>query len=202
MEIGTQISDKEVVKTLSMDRIPDAVIKFLYRSNYRKVSSYINQNSGSDEDAEDVFQEALITLIDLVRQGKFREESSVSTFLLAVVRNIWLNELKKRNRSQLRDEKFEKGKSTVDEDISKHIVNREMRSQLMLLVQGLGEMCKKILLAYYYDNLSMKEILQQLDYENEQVVRNKKYKCLKQLEQSLIAKPGVARNLKTIFSYE
>ena len=39
----------------------------------------------------------------------------------------------------------------------------------------------------------MKEILQNLDYENEQVVRNKKYKCLKQLEQMMSGQPVLAK---------
>jgi DNA-directed RNA polymerase specialized sigma subunit len=82
------------------------------------------------------------------------------------------------------------------------MVNREMRHQLMQLVGDLGDTCKKILVAFYYENLSMKEILQQSEYENEQVVRNKKYKCLKQLEQMLVSKPGLANNLKSILSYE
>jgi hypothetical protein len=39
--------------------------------------------------------------------------------------------------------------------------------------------------------------LQTLNYENEQVVRNKKYKCLKQLEQMMMAEPDLVKNLKS-----
>ena len=144
----------------------------------------------------------IVTFIELVKLGKFRGESSISTFLFAIGRNVWLNELKKRGRSQLRNEKFEKSRGFVDEDISKYLVNREMRAQVIELLDKIGETCKKILLAYYYDNLSMKDILQQLDYENEQVVRNKKYKCLKQLEQIFNSRPALANNLKSILAYE
>ena len=42
---------------------------------------------------------------------------------------------------------------------------------------------------FYYENLPMKEILEKTEYETEQVVRNKKYKCLKQLEQMLNENP-------------
>ena len=41
-----------------------------------------------------------------------------------------------------------------------------------------------------------------LPYENEQVVRNKKYKCIKKLEELLYEDPNLANNLKTILSYE
>ena len=77
-----------------------------------------------------------------------------------------------------------------------------MKTQLMNVVDSLGDGCKKILLAFYFDNLAMKDILKTTDYENEQVVRNKKYKCLKQLEQMIARQPNLAKNLQSILSYE
>jgi hypothetical protein len=46
----------------------------------------------------------------------------------------------------------------------------------------------------------MKEILEKLHYENEQVVRNKKYKCLKQLEQLIAAHPSIQQILKNLLN--
>jgi len=202
MEIEKDYPDIVVIETLRSQSNFNGVVRYLYKKNYKPVQVYIIQNSGSAEDAEDVFQEVIVTFIELVKLGKFRGESSISTFLFAIGRNVWLNELKKRGRSQLRNEKFEKSRGFVDEDVSKYLVNREMRAQVIELLDKIGETCKKILLAYYYDNLSMKDILQQLDYENEQVVRNKKYKCLKQLEQIFHSRPALANNLKSILAYE
>jgi len=48
---------------------------------------------------------------------------------------------------------------------------------------------------FYYENLSMKEILNYLPYENEQVVRNKKYKCLQQLTEIMKNHPSIAGQL-------
>ena len=59
---------------------------------------------------------------------------------------------------------------------------RQTKRDLLNTLEALGENCKKILLLFYYENRSMKEILAELPYENEQVVRNKKSKCLKKLE--------------------
>jgi RNA polymerase sigma factor (sigma-70 family) len=195
-------SEREIIESIRSGNDFNEVIRHLYHENYRKTVAYIMQNNGNEEDAQDNFQEVIVTFVEVVKQEKFRGESSVSTFLLALARNIWLNELKKRGRSQLRDEKFEKSRSQVDEDISKYLSHQELRKQVMDLLGTVGTTCKKILLAFYYENLSMREILQQLDYENEQVVRNKKYKCLKQLEQMLSGKPTLANNLKAILSYE
>ena len=60
-----------------------------------------------------------------------------------------------------------------------------MKKQLNQLLQSLGESCRKMLELFYYENLSMKEISLHFKYENEQVVRNKKYKCLQQLTEKM-----------------
>lgn len=197
METGRNLTDNELLQILRSDTAPDNAIRQLYRSQFGITKAYINQNNGSDEDAEDIFQEVILVFIELVKKDKFRGESSIATFLYAITRNTWLNELKKRGRSKLREEKFEKAKDNAEMDISHYMVNRELKTQLMRVMDSLGETCKKILLAFYYDNLAIKEILQNLQYENEQVVRNKKYKCLKQLEQML-----AGQNLKSILFYE
>jgi RNA polymerase sigma factor (sigma-70 family) len=198
MDSGIIFTDSSLIQALKSGANPDDAIRHLYRTQYRIVSAYIRQNNGTDQDAEDVFQEVILVFIDVLKKEKFREESSVSTFLYAITRNIWLNELKKRGRSKLRDEVFEKGKDKTDMDVSHLIADREIKTQLIQLVESLGETCQKILLAFYFENLAMRDILKTLNYENEQVVRNKKYKCLKQLEQMLAGQPALAKSLKSL----
>jgi hypothetical protein len=41
----------------------------------------------------------------------------------------------------------------------------------------------------------MKEIVSQMHYENEQVVRNKKYKCLQQLTDKIKQNPLAAKHI-------
>ncbi len=194
-----EFTDVELTEMLYAGKGIDDAIKFLYQKQFTITAAYIKQNSGNDEDAEDIFQEVLLAFIELVQKQKFRGDSSISTFLYAITRNIWLNELKKRGRSKLRNEKFEKAKDSTGGDISHLITEREVKKELMQMVESIGETCKKILLAFYFENMSMKDILKTLDYENEQVVRNKKYKCLKKLEQLITAQPALVKNLKSIF---
>jgi RNA polymerase sigma factor (sigma-70 family) len=190
-------TDQSLIQSLRSDANPDEAIRYLYRTQFRLTVAYIKKNSGTEEDAEDIFQELVLLFIEILKKDKFRSESSVSTFLYALTRNIWLNELNRRGKSKRRDEIFEKGKDTSDLDVSHLIADRETKLQLMKVVDKLGETCKKILLAFYFENLAIKEILQTLNYENEQVVRNKKYKCLKQLEQMMAIEPDLVKNLKS-----
>ena len=202
MEIVSHYSDAELLQVIKNGHNLDGVIKYLYRSHFLKANIYIKQNSGNQEDAEDIFQDVVVSFIQLVQKEKFRGDSSISTFIYVLTRNTWLNELKKRKRSKLREEKYENEKEKSEAGATEYIVNREIKNQVVELIGSLGENCKKILMAFYYDNLSIQEILLNLHYENEQVVRNKKYKCLQKLQEILALKPHIAKNLKSILLYE
>lgn len=196
MELIRSFPDSELVARLRKGEKMDDVIKDIYRSHFESLAWYVQQNSGSRQDAEDVFQELVVTFIGLVQADKFRGESTVKTFLYSLNRHIWLNELKKRGRAQAREEKYTKGSEWVDLDVGQEIAGKESKNLVMELMDKLGETCKQILLLFYYENQSIREILGTLHYENEQVVRNKKYKCLKQLEQLLDANPTLKKTLK------
>jgi RNA polymerase sigma factor (sigma-70 family) len=198
MEIVKTFSDTELVDKLRSGRHINEAIKTIYQNHFAGLSWYIMNNSGSRQDAEDVFQEVVVNFIDLVQKDKFRGESTIKTFLYSLNRHVWLNELKKRGRTLAREEKYDRGQERTEMDVSHFIADREAKEQVVNLVGQLGETCQKILVLFYYNNLSIKEILESLDYENEQVVRNKKYKCLKQLEQMILENPALKQSLKNL----
>jgi RNA polymerase sigma factor (sigma-70 family) len=178
-------SDGELVRNLKENVSIDDSIRFLYRQHFEFLKAYVLDNSGDFHDAEDIFQEVIVCFINLVKAGKFRGESSVKTFLYSINRNLWLNELKKRGRSQVRELKYEQTREDTEAGADLAIESKETSARLVGAIGVLGETCKKILLLFYFENRSMKEILGALSYENEQVVRNKKHKCLKKLEETI-----------------
>lgn len=198
MEVIRNFPDSELVENLKAGQRMDESIKAIYRSHFESLCWYVMNNSGSRQDAEDIFQEVVVNFIDMVQKDKFRGESTIKTFLFSLNRYTWLNELKRRGRAMVREEKYERGQERVEMDTSHFIADREGKSEVLRIVGELGETCRKILLLFYYENMSMKEILDVTDYETEQVVRNKKYKCLKQLEQMIMEKPFLKETLKNL----
>src|SRR5687768_4001830 len=71
--------------------------KLLYKFYFPSVASFIKQNCGNNEDAEDIFQEAIIVLLQKVRQSDFVLTSSLKTYLYAVAKNLWLKRLRDNN---------------------------------------------------------------------------------------------------------
>jgi len=198
MRVAEKYTDAELIGAVQEEKDLNKAILFIYQQYAASTSSFIIHYGGSEQDAEDVFQETVISFIDIVKKGKFRMEASVKTFLVSVARNIWFNELKKRERSGHREKLFEHGRDQKEDDISFQISDLEKKRQLRDLVHQLGEPCKKILMLFYYDDLSMKEIVEHLPYENEQVVRNKKYKCLQSLTGLIRNNPEIARQISEL----
>lgn len=198
MEVSKSLTDQQLIANLTEGRRLDETIREIYRMYFEPLRIYILNNSGNEQDAEDIFQEVVVSFIGIVQKNKFRGESSVKTFLYSLNRHTWLNELKKRNRTLAREEKYERMQDRVEMDTSRLIAEREKKSEVVRLVETLGETCRKILLMFYFENLSMKDILESMHYESEQVVRNKKYKCLKQLEQMINENPILKETLKNL----
>lgn len=198
MKVEGKYDDAQLIAAIHDEKELDRAIMFIYRQYSETISSFIIHNSGSEQDADDIFQETVVSFIDVVKKGKFRMEASIKTFLVSIARNLWLNELKKRERAGVREKSFETSKDASEMDVSHYIGDREIKQELRELLNQLGESCRKILILFYYENLSMKEMVSHLHYENEQVVRNKKYKCLQQLTGILKENPSIARQLSEI----
>ncbi len=155
---------------------------------------------GAEQDADDIFQETIVSFIDSVQKGKFRQESGIRTFLISISKNIWYNEIRRRQRADNREKIFEMDRNQEEGPVTEMINEREMKQQLNKMLQELGESCRKILELFYYENLSMKEIVSQMHYENEQVVRNKKYKCLQQLTEKMKQNPLAVIQINELIS--
>lgn len=198
MKVAGKYSDAELIAAINDPKDLNSAILFIYQQYSESTSSFIIGYGGSQQDADDVFQETVVAFIGIVQKGKYRMEASIKTLLVSVAKNIWFNELKKRERSGHREKQFETGREQQEMDVSYQIGDLEKKKQLRDLVYQLGEPCRKILMLFYYENLSMKEIVEYLPYENEQVVRNKKYKCLQQLSGLIKDNPAIASRINEI----
>jgi len=94
-------------------------IKELYQIAYPECASFIKNNKGTANDAEDFFQESMVVLYRKIREPDFQLTSHVKTFLYSITRNLWLNELRKRSKSGLKlvmDEQSDKEYVLTTED--------------------------------------------------------------------------------------
>jgi len=196
-ELPNTLSDDQIISGL--DGIDLAVpVKALYDMFYREIIDFIQIKGGSEEDGADIFQEAIVILIDEIREGKFRGESKIKTFLYGIARNLWLMELRTRERRKKREENYMYSEPLIEEA---KIPEKEIGA-LDLLFNQVGDVCKKILLGFYYENKSMKMLLKEFDFKNEQVLRNRKNLCMKKLKDLISSNQALLKSLKTSYVYE
>ena len=197
MKGGENTNDQRILAGIFSNDL-NSIIHQLYNSYSGVVIAYILNHQGSQQDGEDVFQEALIAFIDLVKSGRFRGEASLQTTFVSIARNIWLNEVKKRRSLGARGQIFETTRQQEEEDPAAQLVQREISEQFLAVLGRLGEGCKKLLTLVYFENLSFREIRERLHYENEQTIRNKKYKCMKELTDMVKDNPVMMAKIKQI----
>src|SRR5258708_28379749 len=139
MKAEEKYTDTELIAAIGDKSSLNKAILFLYQQYSESTGSFIIHYGGSQQDAEDVFQETVVSIIEIVKKGKYRMEASIKTFLVSVAKNIWLNELKRRERSGYREKQFETGRDQKEEDISQQIGDLEKKRQLRELLNKLGE---------------------------------------------------------------
>lgn len=201
MKKNNTYSDQELISAITNKENVNQAIRFMYDGYYRYLENYVLQNSGSKDDAADIIQETFLVFIKIVEENKYRQESGVKSFLYSIVKNLWITELRKRKSMGIRNEIFENAKESVTPDISQSLVRHESHKLIMELFQSLGHKCKNILLLFYYENLPMKEIMEKEGFSSEQVLRNKKHKCLKSLIEKIQSDEKTYSTVKNALQY-
>lgn len=93
---NSKMSDSEIIALLKIDKYSVA-IKGLY-TILPSLKIYILKNGGTNEDANDVFQDALVVLYKKLQLPDFKLTASINTYLHAVAQNIWMQELRRQKR--------------------------------------------------------------------------------------------------------
>lgn len=162
-------------------------LKTVYQTNYPKIEALVLKNSGCEEEAKDIFQEAFIVVWQNIKQDKFipKNESSIDAYLYTVAKNKWMDVLRSKDFksttviSQLDHLKL-KSEETVE--INDDILNENRLEDVMLAFKNLGDACKNLLMKFYFEKKSMQFISEELELDAAST-RNKKYRCMQKLRE-------------------
>lgn len=175
------VSEADAVILEGVARGDAGSLERLYRDYFPMILNMIVQNNGTEEEAKDVFQEAVIVLYDKVKQHDFELTSRLKTYIYSVCRRLWLKQLGSKDRT-FRDVAAYEDIIVVEEDLAMH---EEKDLQLTMMEQALdelGEPCRTIIRDFYIVNLSMQEICDKFGYTNADNAKTQKYKCLQRLK--------------------
>jgi len=154
------------------------VLEYLYNDIFPKVKSYILTNSGKNDDALDIFQDALVILCKQIKLGKFDVQYEISGYLYTVCRNLWINKVKKDNRVTSLPGNLDISESI---DFSDLIITREKEKTLKEITKKLGEKCYELLRHAVFHQTSTDEIIELMGFSTANALKTQKYKCKQKL---------------------
>ncbi len=180
-----ELDDKDLLEGLAKN--DSAAIKEIYTKNFGIIQSFIINNSGTQDDARDIFQEAMITLYEKANDKDFVLTSQIRTYLYSVARNLWLKKLYKQNRYVSAEVMGLEEAIAVEDDLELHEQKNEEYNIMMNALNSLGEPCKTLLEEFYLNNKDMTALTEMFGYTNSDNAKNQKYKCLVRLKKLFFA---------------
>lgn len=186
------MKDARIIELIRSGR-PEKGLSRLYRS-LPKIERLIASKGGSKQDAQDVFQEALIVLCRKVRNEEFELSASLDTYLYSVCRFLWKNQTKKRGIQTV-----DGGESAFDaehESSLEEALKKESKFQVLeQVLSDLGERCLQLLQLFYFRGLSMKGIASKMQFSSENAAKTQKYKCIERAKRMVQAQQVEPQNL-------
>lgn len=170
-------SDAEIVDGIK--RSDDRALSIIYKKHYNMIQYFVTRNSGREEDAEDIFQAGVIVLYEKIKAGAFNEKSSVKTYLYSICRNQWLKQL--RNKPLFTSIIETEHGIQIDTDEQRDLTDAQ--NVLKKQLTKLDERCRKILISFYYEQLSMDDIAHSMGYTNADNAKTQKYRCIQRLKE-------------------
>jgi RNA polymerase sigma factor (sigma-70 family) len=170
------MTDKQIIENLRNNKYQKAV-NGLYEV-LSPVKKYILSNSGTSDDAKDIFQDALVVLYKNVQSDNFTLTVPLKTYLLAIVKNLWLQELRRRNKIPVIADQT---------DIPDTVFTEEKNFDIAQAAFNLlGEKCRQLLILFYFKKKSYKELASFLAFGDERTAKNQKYRCLQKAKENYL----------------
>ncbi|WP_303924236.1 RNA polymerase sigma factor [Draconibacterium sediminis] len=169
-------TDAQILKGIL--RHDNLILQYIYKQYYYKVNYFIKKNQGSEDDASDIFQEAIIVIYRKLKENDLIfEKSSFQGYLFSVCRFLWLKQLEKR---RIEKEKLNDSlpfQEDVYDDSLVELVDKNQKYGLYHKhFKTLSTDCQK-LLQMFFEKVPLKEIARIMGYKSEKYAKTRKYKC-------------------------
>lgn len=176
--------EKEVFRAIGINE--KGAIEAVYKENYSLIQHFVISNNGTEDDARDIFQEAMMVLYEKSRSPDFELTCQIRTYLYSVCRRLWLKKLQYARRMESQVENYDKIVA-VEEDLEQHEKLTQQYLTMRTAMGKIGEPCKSLIEAFYVHRKNMHEIASFFGYTNADNAKNQKYKCLVRLKKLFFA---------------
>jgi len=173
----------------------DAVIEDIYLKIRPEVIRQLRRNKISEEEAEDIFSDALFVVYKQAMAGQLTLSSSFAAYLLGVSNNLYL---KWYNRNKIKERVTNQAAAVygdevpLADDIMEEALVQQRIQKLLLKITA---SCRQVI-QLFWEGESYNEIMKLMGFGSEGYARKRKHECQKKLE-ALMEKDPI---LKEIFN--
>lgn len=127
----------------------------IYKENYELVYKYLLANCHDEDISEELTQETFYRAVKNI--SHFKGESKISTWLCKIAKNLWIDEVKKKNK---REELDEKGTEITLEDT---ILSDENKIEIFKKIQNFNIDMRDVMYLRLSGDLNFREIGEIMD---------------------------------------
>ncbi|MGV3560277.1 RNA polymerase sigma factor [Larkinella arboricola] len=177
-----RFTELEIITGLKTGTNVESITVYLYDTYFQSIRNLVWRGGGNKQDSEDLFQDTLIILIEIVADDRYDTEgpASLQTYLYGIAYRLWLKRRQRRGKQESWEQMHVDAYKQVKDDIQRY----EDQLTASQLLDQIGEPCKALLYAFYVEDLSLKEIAEQLGKE-EATIKLRKFRCLQKLKERL-----------------
>ena len=141
------------------------------------IASIRKDNKVSAEEAIELFQTSVIIMYDNIIQGKIDHLDNIKSYLFTIGKNKAF-ELFRRKKKQSNFEDISFAHYVAEESNNEKAELEKDIAEMQIILRRMGDPCKTLLELFYFKKLSNSEIASLMEYQNENTVKTKKYKCI------------------------
>jgi len=163
------------------------VLDYVYDNFFYQIKVFITRNHGTEEDAQDIYQDAILVIYLKALKNNLTLSCSFNTYLYSVCRLLWLKQLEQKRHLK-----------TVAEDtgifveLDKNVLELFEKNERYKLYQDhfkkLSFSCQKVL-ELFLAGIPLKEIANILGFKSEQYAKKRKHQCKEKLVSSIKSDP-------------
>jgi len=185
----TKFSTKQILEGIVSN--DTRVLDYIYSSFFPVALKFVKSRGGGKEDAFDIFQEAVVVILQRVRKSPLELDCLFGTYLQSVIKVLWVHQrLADKRRNAIIGSEIHEYEDIADLDSgfldSYH--ENEKSNFIQRHFIHLSEGCQT-LLRLYIEDVSVREIAEIMGV-TESFVKKKKYECKQKLIKRVIADAG------------
>lgn len=155
-------------------------IDLVYSNFLKKANKIVYDGGGRKEDAKDLLHDTLLSFFKYVKDCNYAPTIDVEAFLYVSAKNKWINKAVRDKKIEYIEAYKEGGLQEVSPLIN--IFSKERAEAVTQILNNLGDRCKQLLQLIYYEDKTMKEICEIMNYGSADAAKTKHYKCKQRME--------------------